>query len=180
MANECSFSMCVKGNRSDIEQFYNAMKQEGNIWMGKGAVGEIEYYEEENKAIIIGWCKGSVQSAMVDDAISMRTKPQIWHWAEKDPKSLEFVTLYEACEKWNIVMEVYSEESGNCFQEHIICDKGDVLCDECVEWHEYCIDEYETKEQAEEELGIEITDEEWEEGNDYVSRGGFEDWNFEI
>ena len=78
-------------------------------------------------------------------------------------------------------MEVYSEESGCCFQEHYICDKGDVICDECVEWNEYYLGEYETKEEAERELGIIITDDEWlDNKDDYITRGGFPDWYFEI
>ena len=36
-----------------------------------------------------------------------------------------------------------------------------------------------TKEDAEEELEIEITDEEWDEGG-FIGRGGFGEWEFEI
>ena len=39
---------------------------------------------------------------------------------------------------------------------------------------------YYTKEDAERELEIKITDEEWNSGEDFISRGGFENWNFEI
>lgn len=179
MANVCGFNMCVKGNRSDIEQFYNAMLQKGNIWMGRGAEAEISY-KDENKAFITGWCKWSILSALIENAVSMRTEREKWGFGEDDPKDLEFITLFEACQKWNLVMEVYSEESGCEFQEHFVCDKGLIVCEECVDWFEYGIYEYETKEEAEEELGIEITDEEWNEGNDYITRGGFESWNFEI
>lgn len=180
MANLCSFSMCVKGNREDIEKFYDAMRQNDSIYMGRGADAEIEYEDDEQRAFINGWCKWSVQSALVDNAISMRKDPSMWSFGDKNSDDLEFITLWEACKKWNIVMEVYSEEPGCEFQEHFICDKGDILCDECVDYHEYDISEYETKEEAEADLGIDITDEEWEDGNDYINRGGFEDWIFEI
>ena len=43
MANICSFSMCVKGERKNIEAFYNAMIQNGNIYMGRGGDASIEY-----------------------------------------------------------------------------------------------------------------------------------------
>lgn len=181
MANLCSFSMMVRGEHSDIEQFYNAMNQKGNIYMGRGGESEINYDDEEGCAFIDGWCKWSVQSAMVDNAISMRTNPDRWYWGDGvSSEGLEFITLFEACKKWNLVMEVYSEECGCEFQEHYICDKGDVICDECVEWSEYDLEEYETKEEAEEELGIELTDEEWANRDDRVTRGGFENWDFEI
>ena len=77
-------------------------------------------------------------------------------------------------------MEVYSEESGCCFQEHYVFVDGDLICEECVEWNEYWIDDYETKEEAEGELGIKITDEEWNSGDACFTRGGFENWDFEI
>lgn len=181
MANICDFQMCVRGNCSDIEKFYDAMCQKGTIYMGRGASAEIEF-ESEDRAMITGWCKWSVVSAMVINAESMRSEPDIWYWGEgKTSEGLEFITLFEACKKWNIDMEVYSEESGCCFQEHYVFVDGDLICEECVEWNEYWLDDYETKEEAESELGIEITDEEWENGADnYISRGGFENWDFEI
>ena len=37
-----------------------------------------------------------------------------------------------------------------------------------------------TKEEAEAELGIEITDKEWNSGEAFIGRGGFGAWDFEI
>lgn len=183
MANICNFSMLVVGKHEDIEKFYDAMSQNGNIYMGRGAEAEIEYeddYDEEgtDRAQIDGWCKWSVQSALIDNAISMRDNPDGWYWGDgADTSKLEFITLLEATKKWNLIIEVFSEESGCGFQEHYVFDKGTVLCDECIDYYEYWLDNYETKEEAEEELEIEITDEEWKEG--YANRGGFE-WDFDI
>lgn len=180
MANICSFSMCVKGTHENIEKFYNAMCQDGNIYVGRGADAQIKYDDEDGVAFIDGWCKWSIISAMVDNAISMRTEPNMWGWGKGvDASKLEFITLWEACGRWNIDMEVYSEEPGCCFQEHYLVVDGQVVYEDCVEWNEYDLDDYETKEEAEEELEIKITDEEWEEGG-FISRGGFEEWEFEI
>lgn len=183
MANICSFSMKVRGEHDNIEKFYNAMMQNGNVYMGRGADAEINYNDEDDTAHIDGGCKWSIVSAMVDNAISMRSNPDRWWWGDSvDYKSLEFITLWEACKRWNIDMEVYSEESGCCFQEHFVVVNGDLICEECVEWNEYWIDDYETKEEAEDELGIEITDDEWASGlkEGRFTRGGFESWDFEI
>ena len=180
MANICGFSMLIRGNHNDIESFYNAMSQKGNIYMGRGADATLEF-EDDNVARIEGWCKWSIQSALIDNAISMRTNPTMWYWGEGvNANKLQFITLFEACSKWNLDMEVYSEECGCCFQEHYVCINGDVICDECVEYNEYCIDEFQTKEDAEAELGIKISDEEWNSGESFISRGGFENWDFEI
>ena len=172
--------MCVKGTHENIEKFYNAMCQDDNIYMGRGAEADIQYEDEENRAFIDGWCKWSVQSAMIDNAISMRTEPNMWYFGDGFDKSkIEFITLIEACQKYNIDMEVFSEESGCCFQEHIMVIDGDVVIDDCVEFHEYWIDNFDTKEEAEKELEIEITDEEWNH-EDRIGRGGFGEWEFEI
>lgn len=172
--------MLVRGNHNDIESFYNAMSQKGNIYMGRGAEATLEF-EDDDAARIEGWCKWSVQSALIDNAIDMKNNPNRWYWGEgTDPSRLKFITLWEACKRWSLDMEVYSEECGCCFQEHYVCIKGDVICDECVEYNEYCIDEFQTKEDAEAELGIKISDEEWNSGESFISRGGFENWDFEI
>jgi hypothetical protein len=111
----------------------------------------------------------------------MREEPSRWYFGDNfDVNAIKFVTLFEACEMFNVDMEVYSEEPGCCFQEHYLVINGDVLVDECEEWNEYWLDDYETKEEAEEELGIVITNEEWESGDSFISRGGFGEWYFEI
>jgi len=183
MANICDFSMRVRGQKEDIEKFYNAMSQKGNVFMGRGAEAEIQYEDEDEyyTAWIQGWCKWSVTSAMVDNAISMRTNPGQWYFGEGfDVSKIEFITLIEACQKWNLDMEVFSEEPGCCFQEHIMVINGEVVIDDCEEWNEYCIDDFDTKEEAEAELGIKITDEEWNKKYEFISRGGFGEWDFEI
>ena len=180
MANICNFSMLVKGKHEDIEAFYNAMQQEGKFCMGRGAEADIHYEDDEKLAEIDGWCKWSVESSLIDNAIDMREHPERWSWGgEEKSNEMEFITLPEACAKWNLVMEVYSEEPGCEFQEHLIIDKGNWIAHDCVDYAEYYIGEYDTKEEAEEELGIIITDEEWER-EDYVGRGGFPNWDFEI
>ena len=180
MANICYFVMRVRGEHENIEKFYNAMSQKGNVWMGRGAEAEISY-EDDNVAEINGWCKWSVESALIDNAISMRTEPNMWAFGgDFNSHTTQFVTLVEACKIWDLDMEVYSEESGCCFQEHLMVVDGELVIDECVEWNEYCIDDYDTKEEAEKELEIEITDEEWNSGEPFISRDGFGEWNFEI
>ena len=178
MANICSFSMHVKGNKDDIQSFYNAMCQNGKFYMGRGADAEITI--DEDSAFIDGWCKWSIQSALIDNAISMRANPSMWYFGDGfDASQIEFITLDEACKKWNLDMEVYSEESGCGFQEHFMFVNGELVIDECVEWNEYYIGDFDTKEEAEEELEVKITDAEWRE-HEYITRGGFEEWHFEI
>lgn len=180
MANICSFIMCVKGDHENIESFYNALIQKGTIWMGRGADADIDY-EDENKAFVTGQCKWSVYSALIGNAISMRKEPDKWYHGDDEPENLEFITLEEACVKWHLEMETYSEEYGIGFQEHYLIKNDEVIINECVDANEYDLYEYKTKEEAESELGTKITDTEWEtyKGDRFV-RGGFENWDFEI
>lgn len=177
MANLCNFRMMVRGRHNDIEKFYNAMSQNGTTWMGRGAVSDIVYDDDDNTALIDGWCKWSIQSALIDDAISMRKEPKRWY---KLNTNYDYITLWEACEKYNLAMEVYSEEPGCEFQEHYKYENGEIIA-ECVDYFEYYIDHanYRTKEEFEKEYGISITDNDWE-LEDYVSKGGFEHWYFSI
>lgn len=182
MANLCSFKMRLRGERENIEKFHKAMMQEGDIWMGRGADADIEYDDGQNTATIWGTCKWSVISALIDNAISMRAEPKMWNFGKDEWNKLEFVTLWEACEKWQLDMEVYSEECGFEFQEHFgYINGGEITYDECVDWQEYDVDDYETKEEAEEELEEKFTDEEWNNQEDgRICRGGFPSWNFDF
>lgn len=166
MANICSFEMKVKGKKEDIEQFCKAMTYEGKIRIGGGAEFQVSF-EDDNVADLSGYCNWSIRSALID-----RCSEKIADY--------EYINLFEACKKWSLAMEVYSEECGMAFQEHFVCNKGEILCEECVDWHEYAIYEYKTKEEAERDLEVEITDNEWESGEEYIQRGGFEEWNFDL
>ena len=55
MANICSFSMKVRGEHDNIEKFYNAMMQQGTVYMGRGADASIDYDDEDGTAQIEGW-----------------------------------------------------------------------------------------------------------------------------
>ena len=163
MANICNFSMMVKGKKENIEQFVDMMEQKGTVWMGRGAIVNFTDIEEvENgkwRCQIDGDTKWSVQSSMIDNAISMRTEPNKWSFGENiDKTKLSFVTLFEACKQLGLDMEVYSEECGCGFQEHYLFIDGELVEEECVDYSE----EYN------------------EETEEFESSGGFDDWDFEI
>ena len=152
MANMCYFSMKVKGEKENIKTFYNMLSQKGNIYMGRGACAEIMI--EDNEAYIDGECKWSVEDALIDDAKSMREDPSLWVFDNNTDKTkLEFITLFEACEKLNLEMECYSEEIGNCFQEHLLYRNNTIEINEARE--------------------IEETE---DDNGDYEIVGGYEDW----
>lgn len=179
MANICSFIMKVKGEKNNIEAFFAAMEQRETIWMGRGAEASIKYGEDGTIATIDGWCKNSVKSALIDSAVSMRTTPNNWTFGGMNPSELEFITLCEACERYHVEAETYSEESGCCFQEHMhIGNDGEFLDNETVPYFEWMKDCYSSKEEMEKDNGEKFTDEEWNSPSDVITRGGFSTWEF--
>lgn len=163
MGNICSFTMVVKGKRENIYIFDDWMNQRGTTWMGRGAeasIDSIEKVDGKNRAKISGWCKNSIDSALFNDAIDMRKRPERWSGGGYDHNGykLKFVTLYEACKELNLDMEVYSEEPGCEFQEHYLYKDGRVEVDETVRYWET----------FDEETG------------EFTPHGGFGDWDFEI
>lgn len=189
MPNYCDYSMCVKGERKNIEEFIKVIQADydyGTMEFShdrhffrvfEASYDEIEELGNEKCQVIIkGYCAWSVSSCMFDNySLSYYSS------LKKDyPNEFRGTTLPIESERLNLDIEVYSEECGMCFQEHYVILKGDLVCDECVDWCEYYLCDYETKEDAERELEIEITDEEWEGDEDFISRGGFGDWDFSI
>jgi hypothetical protein len=165
MANICSFSMMVRGKKESIETFKKMMNQTGTVYMGRGAEIDFEDMEEINelndndyRCQIDGQTKWSIQSSLIDNAISMRNDIGRWCFGDDiDKTKLSFVTLFEACEQLSLDMECFSEETGIGFQEHYLFIDGKLIKDECVDYSE----EYD------------------EDADEWIGEGGFE-WDFEI
>lgn len=184
MASLCFFELRAKGSRENVDAFYRAMSHIGDVWIGRGidANGNAEYVfdEEESIGYIIGDCKWSIQSSFIDDAVSMRANPTIWDFNGIDLSTIEVISLPAASKKWDLTIEAYSDEGDNGFQEHYFIKYGRAWIAECVDYTEYNLETFETREEAEEELELQrkITDEEWD--SDLVVEGGFGEWDFSI
>lgn len=190
MPNLCNYQMKVVGKKENVEEFikimqanydYRAMEFSHDKHMG-GRVFEAyvdEFKEVDNNkfaAIICGDCAWSVSSCMFGGEWSY------YNGFKNDYQDkCRSTTVPIESKELDLNIEIFSEESGCCFMEHYLVRKGDVEIEDCVDWEEYFIDEYETKEEAEEELGVEFTDEEWENAEDgcVINRGGIE-WDYEI
>ena len=172
MANLFDIDMKIVGDKEARTNFINALSQKDDVWMGRGAVIDISE-EDDDYVFIFGYCKWSIKSSLINNAINMRENPKIW--GVENIQSI--ITLPEASKIYNVDVEAYSEECGNCFAEHYIIEKGKIVKNENVDFHEYYLGDFDTKKEAEEELKISITDEEWE-NNDYLRVGGFDqEWN---
>lgn len=186
MPNICTYSMCVKGTKESVEEFikiiqadydYHTMEFSHNRHFYR--VFEAYYNEVENmfdgsyQVIINGDCAWSVNSCMFENGYHK-------DFMERYPNQCRGTTIPMESKRLNLDIEIYSEECGMCFQEHYIVRKGVVEVEECVDYNEYALYDFNSKQHAEKELGIEITDEEWRSGEEYISRGGFDSWDFTI
>lgn len=158
MANICEFSMMIKGKHDNIKKFYDALTQANeDVWMGRGA--EVYEVDDDGDTVIIGGdTKWSLTASLIMDAVSMREQAKEGidhHWVDHINKINEFVTLPEACKKFNVNMEVFSSETGMCFQEHYKYEDG-VFTKEVTDYYES-----------------------YDENDNLIQEGGFE-WDFDL
>lgn len=151
MANLCWIDMHIQGKKEDIKKLEKALQEDGKYRIGRGAYGSFEY--EEDGAVFMGECKWSLNSALIDSAISMKTHPELWAFSE-DVSNITFITLVEAGRLFSLDIEAYTEEEGIGFQEHILIKDGSM-------------EKYE------------VVDYEYDHETD-TATGGFGEWDFEI
>lgn len=188
MRNICAFKMKIIGTYKNMQKFYDALIRKDDIWIGQGAGDTIfEYDENKQSAIIYGWVPWSIKSALVNAANDMKKEKEIHqlHFYDEIQSKKKVcnncLTLWEACKIYDIVMEVYSKEDIEEFQEHFLCNKGTVEINDTVDWYKYNYEVftyYKSKEEMEEDLEITLTEGQWQ--NRHAMGGGFKNWNFQI
>lgn len=181
MANLCSYEMKVVGKKENIKEFikvmqsnydYNLMKFDFDRHIG-GRVFEVNCNEIQTRndglyeTYIVGSCAWSVSSCMLDGGSYYNLIKKI------HGEKCRSTTLEIESKSLDLDIEVFSTEAGMCFAEHYLIRKGFLEIAERAPYYEYLLSDFQTKESAEEELGIEISDEEWERGDDWICRGGF-------
>lgn len=162
MANCCDFIMKITGREENVEELIEMMKWQGKYEdCGLGRVYECweDEVEELNREYISvqvsGYCAWSVLTAMRN-------------YKGRHP-SLESET-----ERLGLLVEFYSSESGNGFQEHCMIDRGEVVFEECIDYQEHWIAEFDTLEEYNKEYGTNFT-EDMIENEEYIYEGGYGD-----
>lgn len=165
MANNCSVDAKITGKAKDVKELIEMMSGRGQYEHdGLGRVFECWYNDDDfdaandddivdvNVYLDVAW---SIVSAMREYAGRERS-------LESETKRL------------NLVFEAYSSELGVGFQEHVLIDRGDVLIDECVDYEEHWVDDYDKIEEYNEEYGTNFTEDMINDNGD-VCIGGFGD-----
>ena len=164
MANNCFFDMKITGKKENVEELIQMLKWKGEfVNSGLGRVyscDEVERYDYGNNIIstlVCGDCAWSVLTAMCA-------------WGRFDTPSLESET-----KRLNLIVEVYSTETGCAFQEHFLIKKGIVEINDCVDYEEHWIADYENIEEYNEEWETNFTADMVDE-NGNICIGGFENY----
>jgi hypothetical protein len=122
---------------------------------------------DERKASISGSCAWSVQSCMFEGPYTYQTQ-------NPDGKG---TTIPIESARLQLTIEIFSEECGMCFMEHFVVVDGCIIINECVDYNEYCTEDYDSVEEMNKECGTSFTQEEFDEGG-WISVGGM-DWEFD-
>lgn len=191
MPNLCDYGMRVVGKRDNIEEFikvinghYDYATKEFSydrhlFRVFDACTEEIEELGDGSYGVnIYGYCAWSVYCCMFETSSTSYYQSL----QERYPNDFRGTSVPIESKRLDLDIEIFSEESGMGFMEHYLVRKGDVEIEDCIDYRECYVEEYDTKEEAEEEEGLTFTDEEWNnrEDNDYyIKRGGIE-WDFEI
>ena len=190
MANVCTFSMKVVGEKTNVDSFVSALEQKGKFCMGRGGLIEVKD-DFDGGSILEGEVKWSLAASLIGDAISMREQKETgkgyWYWTEDDfIDNHEFITLQEASELFGVDVEAYSTEPWHEFAEHILVKKGVIVIDDRVPYREIWVGLYENYEEFSKccpDLAKEIGKQEFEKlltSDDCRIIGGFESTEFSI
>lgn len=188
MANVCSFSMKVVGEKTNVDQFVSALEQKGKFCMGRGGLIDVKD-DFDGGSILYGDVKWSLLSSLIEDAVSMREQKESGNglWMNNGfIDNHEFITLPEASELFDVDVEAYSTEPGLEFAEHILVKKGVAVINDSVPYQEIWFNDYMNYEEFSEccpDLAKKIEEQDFEElskSDDCRIIGGFKSTEFSI
>lgn len=175
MANNCAYNMKVVGNRKeDVDEFLSMMDYshpEGKFFARIFEAYPYNFKEENGKyaMFIAGDCAWSVYSCMCGGIFT--------YYTDNQKNDNQITNLAIETKRLNLKVEIYSQEPGVGFAEHIIYDNG-----ECVEMEETDFEEYwdldnMTIEEFEQEHGITLSMEQIYtlETDGYIAIGGYDE-----
>ena len=150
------------------------------VWVGRGCELYCDFdecYDDKTQTIFTeGWCKWSIESSMINNAIIMRAEPHKWAGLVE---GTYYPTIFECAKELGVQFEAYSTEPGCDFAEHIGLIDGIGNINETTNYDEIWIGDYETLEWCQKEHP-EVTQEDWDESDgSIIEVGGFDTsvWN---
>ena len=187
MPNYCGYQMRIQGKPNDVAEVIKVIQADYNydtmqfsadnhlFRVFEADISEDTTDGDYRDVVLGGSCAWSVFSCMMEG-------DGTYYSSLKSEYGDKFrgTTLVELSKRYNVMIEVYGEESGCEFQEHYLIHNGELLVDDCVKYielyKEYLEEDETTLEEVLKESGFtmdDVTDE-----YDYYRIGGFESWDF--
>ena len=167
MANLCSYVMkIVSDKKENVDKVMNLLNETNmdKEYIGGRIDSSIYEYEKTKNGrysvSVFGDCAWSIWGCLFGG-----------EWTN----DLNSMTIVQASKKFNLDVEIFSQEPAAGFAEHYLIKNGDVLIDDDVPYYEYPAYEYETKEALEKDYGVSIPDEKWEGRDEWISIGGYDE-----
>ncbi len=134
MPNHCDYEMKVTGKKCNVDEFIGILKADYertpddplHFWrLFEVSVDDMEEYGNDIcAAIISGICAWSIKSCMCESG----------YQAYDDTG--RGTTLQAESKRLSLAVQVFSRESGSCFQEHYIYILGNMECEICEKFVE--------------------------------------------
>lgn len=130
---DCNVIMNVSGASESRDMFFEALTQEGDIWIGSGvknASARVVGAGETECTVITGTIRNSIHTALYSDAESLRTQQTngqgSWEW-NKLMDSFEFMNLSEACNHFGVSVVAISRNSSSRISEQFaVVNTGEI------------------------------------------------------
>jgi hypothetical protein len=183
--------MLIKGEQKNVEAFIKILKADydytKNTFTADRHMYRLSDIDDETDGMcsfddnglytvhVYGTCAYSCNKCMTESETSYYTM----YINDNRPRQ---TSLIKESKLLNLKIEVFSESDRDDYQEHMVVENGEYIVNEFADVDVYYVEDYDTKEEAEKYLGVDFTDEEWNEREDrdnYIYRGGF-NWEFTI
>ena len=139
MANQCDFILYVTGQEKDILEFKKRLQGDSKTdkrYYGIDFTEDFGFIGLNNSLVsleISGACAWSVENCFLKTG---------YKYDDFKLNHSNSTTLEEDTKELNLVVEVFSTEAGNRFQEHYVVSFGDVEVDEVLDYAEINKDDY--------------------------------------
>lgn len=148
MPNYCDYKMRVRGVPTQVDQFIAIIQAEDYDQRHLYRVFNADIINQSidvfglKTVIIGGYCAWSVYSCMMEGPFTYYDYSRNDEHPA-DPTNMGTSLIIES-KRLGLLLEVYSDEPGIGFQEHICIGNGNILADECVDCNTYWIGDYDT------------------------------------
>lgn len=168
MANSCEYTMYIRGNKTNIEEFIKALAYDKSarevIGRGSNIIKTRVSDDPTKMSYVRANTACAIEYSMNDDVFNIRENPD--NWARSTDKLP--LTLEEACRAFHVNIEVFALDDEICQAEHYKFENGIEHYERqgCSRHYTY---EYSDREEMERDLGVSISENMYNSGVIYIS-----------